>query len=839
MTFSGGGGSAGSSSSSTGHHNPYQSHGKHQHHHGGGGGGGKVRQRGSSAARCTSLLPPPSPTPSHTSNKNNKNEQETANLLFTQDVSTNPNTCSSFSPSLSLWSYVSAEISRGYLLEADDDDIESIYRAKRSGLYDFSKIPRELEKLLFFGFFICLDTFLFVFTLLPARVLFALFKLVVIIPGSRYFVLLPPQSSSRSSSERVRINKIRTNVRWQTKMTSREICDLMRGCLVLACLCALRFMDASRLYHFVRGQAVIKLYVIFNMLEILEKLCSSFGQDILDSLYWTACEPKKRKREHIGLLPHFCLALLYVFGHSMVFFYQVLTLNVAVNTNNNALLTLLISNQFIELKGNVFKKFGEHNLFQMSCADIVERFNMFIFLLIISLRNLGELNWSLSYFVGHMLIHILTVFVSELVVDWIKHAFITKFNKITSEVYSKYKLVLANDLASSRRNSTYQTDVMDHAHVVSRRIGFIPLPLACVLARVIVQAIPSPHGWTGVVLVGLLFICLLLLKLMVSIVLIGYSGARMRKVPATASASSVSSKGSASISATTVSCNDDKRLSMLKREEERVLVSVSAGDRKRKSCAILKKSHSAENESHLSRSSNSMSEHASANIRSGKGAESKLSKSNDELDKNNEQREGFSDGRASVSSPSPRKQTAKRTHSDPNNRSLDTAKQYKKEGIENTVMLVTDDSVVTQIPSGDDACEKENKSSDLGVFNEEESNMEQEKSLNVDAERVVDREGGMLAKGTRDTDNETGNTDAIDGEEQLMMVASIKAGVSEGTLVTGDDEAGRSSAEGQVASESGERADGGEEGGDPVFSKEEISSLENIERFSLVASRIP
>jgi hypothetical protein len=52
----------------------------------------------------------------------------------------------------------------------------------------------------------------------------------------------------------------------------------------------------------------------------------------------------------------------------MVLFYQVITLNVAVNSYNNALLTLLISNQFVEIKGAVFKKFEKENLFQLTCS---------------------------------------------------------------------------------------------------------------------------------------------------------------------------------------------------------------------------------------------------------------------------------------------------------------------------------------------------------------------------------------------------------------------------------------------------------------------------------------
>lgn len=48
--------------------------------------------------------------------------------------------------------------------------------------------------------------------------------------------------------------------------------------------------------------------------------------------------------------------------------YQTIALNVAVNSYDHALLTLLVSNQFVEIKGSVFKKFEKDNLFQITCA---------------------------------------------------------------------------------------------------------------------------------------------------------------------------------------------------------------------------------------------------------------------------------------------------------------------------------------------------------------------------------------------------------------------------------------------------------------------------------------
>ena len=93
--------------------------------------------------------------------------------------------------------------------------------------------------------------------------------------------------------------------------------------------------------------------------------------------------------------------------------YQMISLNVAVNSYDNALLTLLVSNQFVEIKGSVFKKFEKDNLFQITCAgtsaaplslvrradferltDIVERFTLALMLLVVAFRNLIELSGS-------------------------------------------------------------------------------------------------------------------------------------------------------------------------------------------------------------------------------------------------------------------------------------------------------------------------------------------------------------------------------------------------------------------------------------------------------------
>ena len=54
--------------------------------------------------------------------------------------------------------------------------------------------------------------------------------------------------------------------------------------------------------------------------------------------------------------------------HATLVFFQAITLNVAINSHNQSLFTIVVSNQFVELKGSAFKKFEKNNLFQMSCS---------------------------------------------------------------------------------------------------------------------------------------------------------------------------------------------------------------------------------------------------------------------------------------------------------------------------------------------------------------------------------------------------------------------------------------------------------------------------------------
>jgi hypothetical protein len=110
--------------------------------------------------------------------------------------------------------------------------IASRLQVQRERIENFLRIPYEIERLMMFGYLLCLDSFLTLFTVIPLRTFGAIFNL------------------------------LRLNLKDVNKS------DLLKAGLLCASVWLIGLLDASRLYHAIRGQSVLKLYVIFNVLEV-------------------------------------------------------------------------------------------------------------------------------------------------------------------------------------------------------------------------------------------------------------------------------------------------------------------------------------------------------------------------------------------------------------------------------------------------------------------------------------------------------------------------------------------------------------------------------------------
>ncbi|CAN7981363.1 unnamed protein product, partial [Ixodes pacificus] len=84
------------------------------------------------------------------------------------------------------------------------------------------------------------------------------------------------------------------------------------------------------------------------------------------------------------------------------------------------------------------------------------------------------------------------------------------------QVYKEYITSLAYDLASSKLKNAYS----DHSDLISRRMGFIPLPLGALLLRIISASV-QVRGSMGLLIGLLVYLCLTALKVLINLLLMG------------------------------------------------------------------------------------------------------------------------------------------------------------------------------------------------------------------------------------------------------------------------------------------------------------------------------
>ena len=450
-----------------------------------------------------------------------------------------------------------------------DDSIEELENERDQGLandsdslrenvqllLNYVKLPIHLEKFMAFGLMYSVVVFLKFLIILPCRwlihAIFFIKRLVVGVDG----------------------NENCRRRQWSAKDMILFKNDTLLVSGILITLVLLRNLDTSRIYHNIRSGTAIKLYFMTQVLEIGDRLLSVSGQDILKVLYKVNSFSDVRKGKKVynfKKIVHFSflytVSILYLWFHSYVLVYQVMALNVAINSYSNALMTLILSNQFSELKSAVFKKAEREGLFQISCSDLNERFLILIMLGIISSRNFLQIlmnstttndfflnikpnSWltnltpwkSFNNWIGLLIGPSIVVIGSEILVDWVKHAYIIRFNRIKALGYDKYTKILASDFVNGFTSDNFSKSndhINDHPNLLTKRTGLSISTLMIVLCKLAIfpyvkyQVASIPYGdrYGGLWSIAIIFISLgsfiatlIFLRLFLSILLLQWS----------------------------------------------------------------------------------------------------------------------------------------------------------------------------------------------------------------------------------------------------------------------------------------------------------------------------
>ncbi len=225
-----------------------------------------------------------------------------------------------------------------YIYHSHTSDIPYESNAvKFERLKNFLLLPTYLERTMYFGTLACLDAWLWTLTILPIRFCIAASILIgwwasVFWTEVRWLpayvwrglgrmwqrgrsspshrvgakpnldsALSDPQNPERDSIPtfsngastntglpRTSNRKIWSHRRTKSMpsdLTPYHKADLLQGAVIVCSSIALMNLDASRMYHFIRAQSAVKLYVIYNLVEVGDRLLSAVGQDVFECLF--------------------------------------------------------------------------------------------------------------------------------------------------------------------------------------------------------------------------------------------------------------------------------------------------------------------------------------------------------------------------------------------------------------------------------------------------------------------------------------------------------------------------------------------------------------------------
>lgn len=353
----------------------------------------------------------------------------------------------------------------------------------------------------------CIDSFLYVHTFLPFRCLLAIWSIIwqTIITCFGYYRQQLFQHQRRASHD-------------------AKIYDLLKGIIWILSIYCLIMIDANRIYHILKSQSIIKLYIFYNMLDMGNRLLSAFGQDTIDALAAittefssssTTTEKKHFYSKLLNAIGYVLFAFIYVLLHSTIILFQAIILNVAINSNSNGLFGILRTNNFVELKLSVFKIQDKNNLFQLSCNDVRERVHLSVLLIVVMIQTMNEYDWDCNQFIS-MLPDCFVILIVEFVTDWFKHIFIIRFNEIPFDAYQQYRISLAYDMIEARKTHA----ISDHSDLLARRMGFVSFPLSVVLIKTIYACIDF-DTWAAVILCFCGILTLFLLRVLNTIIALG------------------------------------------------------------------------------------------------------------------------------------------------------------------------------------------------------------------------------------------------------------------------------------------------------------------------------
>ena len=173
--------------------------------------------------------------------------------------------------------------------ECEDERYFERTNAALNNIKNFFRVPFKIETFIGLGVLLCLDNYLCVLTYLPIRTAYGALLLLACMANSACGLLFgsegrgrSPSSSAAGSSPKKEKRREKRRQRSAGPLLAllahgsslfhwEYAVDFVKSLMVASGFLALQLLNMSRVYHFIRGQSMIKLYVLTSMIEICDR----------------------------------------------------------------------------------------------------------------------------------------------------------------------------------------------------------------------------------------------------------------------------------------------------------------------------------------------------------------------------------------------------------------------------------------------------------------------------------------------------------------------------------------------------------------------------------------
>ena len=257
-------------------------------------------------------------------------------------------------------------------------------------------------------------------------------------------------------------------------------------------------MPSSIIYHYIRAQSPLRIFVLDKLIEMSDFLMRNIGQDAIELMCKSIHRPKSRAR----FVCSFGMVYLYSIAHSLLLIIQQYTLSACLHSSG-LLLTLLVSQNVVELKISIFKRNDVTSIYRLLGNDAVDRFQLFVYCTIILIDAQMDVD---------VIIASLILILNKVFMDWAKYLLIGKMSHLNYDLwdqcreifyveYIKSKIqyisvnwteVLKNPSYSqikgccNSKNKQLMGVLLDSFMCVSKNLNFLTIPQLCIVRNIYV-----------------------------------------------------------------------------------------------------------------------------------------------------------------------------------------------------------------------------------------------------------------------------------------------------------------------------------------------------------------